>query len=170
MTCLIKGSNQRRCTSQTVQGLGSSGLGEPCTLKQGSAFGRTSNCKYPSRSFRTISPQRSRGRSFPTERTTSSQWPSGIMSTLDGHEARQAPFRGRLGFPTQAVTKAGKEEESGADPIAGAACKGTSTRGTRNSSQPATYLSYPRSYPAISAEKQRSFHQVASGACLHGSC
>ena len=28
----------------------------------------------------------------------------GILSTLDGHEARQAPFRGRLGFRTQAVT------------------------------------------------------------------
>ena len=27
MTCLIKGSNQRHCTGQTVQGLGSSGLG-----------------------------------------------------------------------------------------------------------------------------------------------
>lgn len=38
------------------------------------------------------------------EGTTSSQWPSGILSTLDGHEARQAPFRGRLGFWTQAVT------------------------------------------------------------------
>ena len=31
--------------------------------------------------------------------------PSGILSTLDEHVARQAPLRGRLGFSTQAVTK-----------------------------------------------------------------
>ena len=53
-----------------------------------------------------MSMQHSKGRSFQTERTTISQWPSGILSTLDGHEARQAPFRGRLVFRTQAVTKA----------------------------------------------------------------
>ena len=29
----------------------------------------------------------------------------GILSTLDKHEARQAPLCGRLGFPTQAVIK-----------------------------------------------------------------
>ena len=50
--------------------------------------------------------QPSKGRSFQTKRTTSSQWPSGILSTLDGYEARQAPFRGRLGVRTQAVTHA----------------------------------------------------------------
>ena len=81
------------------------GIGEPWTLKQGSVFGRTSNWKYRSRSFGSISPQRRKGRSFPTERTMSSHRPSGILSTQDEHEARQAPFRGRLGFPAQAVTK-----------------------------------------------------------------
>ena len=30
----------------------------------------------------------------------------GILSTLDGHEACQAPFHGRLGFRMQAVTNA----------------------------------------------------------------
>ena len=39
---LIKGSNQRQLTGQTVAGLGSSGLAEPWTLYQGGAFGRTS--------------------------------------------------------------------------------------------------------------------------------
>ena len=53
--------------------------------------------------------QRSKGRSFQIEIMTSSQWPSGILSTLDGHEARQAPFRGSLVFRTQAVTKARRE-------------------------------------------------------------
>src|SRR6187399_1931722 len=106
MIFLRKGSNQRQRNGQTVAGLGSSGLAEPWTLYQGGAFGRTSNWKYHSRSFVTISKQRIKGRSFPTERTTSSQWPSGILSTLDGHEARQAPFRGVLGFRTQAVTNA----------------------------------------------------------------
>src|SRR3954468_18608151 len=53
-----------------------------------------------------IAASRALQRSFLTERTMSSQRPSRILSTLDGHEARQAPFRGRLGFRTQAVTKA----------------------------------------------------------------
>ena len=46
-----------------------------------------------------------KGTSFQTGRRTSSQWPSGILSTLDGHRARQAPVRGRLVFRTQGVTK-----------------------------------------------------------------
>ena len=45
------------------------------------------------------------------------------------------------------------------------------TQLTRGSSQHATCRSYTRSYPAISAEKQRCFHRAASaGACLDGSC
>ena len=112
--------------------------------------------------------QRSKGRSFQTERTMSSQWPSGILSTLDGHEARQAPFHGRLVFRTQAVTKARRGGKSGADPYSEAARKGSSARGTRRQS---TCRNYPRSYTAISAEKQRGFHLAASaGACLDGSC
>ena len=50
---------------QTVQVLGSLGLGEPWTLKQESAFGRTNNLKYWSRSFKSISLQRSKGRFVP---------------------------------------------------------------------------------------------------------
>ena len=46
------------------------------------------------------------GTLFQTKRRMSSQWPSGILSTLDGHEARQAPFHGRLGLRTQGVTNA----------------------------------------------------------------
>src|SRR3990170_6090564 len=70
-TCLLKGSNQRHCTGQIVQGLGSSGLGELWTKKQGSVVGRTSNLQYPSRSFRKQSRQRGKGCSFPTERRAS---------------------------------------------------------------------------------------------------
>ena len=120
--------------------------------------------------------QRSEGRSFQTGRRTSSQWPSGILSTLDGHEARQAPFRGRLVFRTQGVTNPREEEETRAGPTAGAARKGNeargTTKGTRSSrSQQTTCRSFPRSYPAISAEKQRGFHRAASaGACFDGSC
>src|SRR4051812_22839085 len=116
MIWLIKESKQRQLTGQTIAGLGSSGLAEPWTLYQGSAFGRMSNWKYQSRGFSTISKQHSKGRSFQTERTTSSQWPSGIMSTLDGHEARQAPFHGRLGFRTQAVTNARRGGRKGSRP------------------------------------------------------
>src|SRR3989337_4599444 len=75
-TCLLKGSSQRHCTGQIVQGLGSSGLGELWTQKQGSVFGRTSNLQYPSRSFRTISRQCRKGRSFPHERGRSRKSPS----------------------------------------------------------------------------------------------
>src|SRR5215216_404377 len=109
MTYLLKGSNQRHCTGQTIQGLGSSGLGELWTQKQGSVIGRTSNLQYPSRSFRNISPQRRKGLSFPTERRTSWLRPSGILSTLDEHEAHQAPFRGWLGSPAVVVTRAERE-------------------------------------------------------------
>src|SRR3954466_3040085 len=64
----------------------------------------------------------------------------------------------------------GEEEESAADPTAGAARKGTSVRGTRSKSQQTNCRSFPRSYPAISAEKQRGFHRAASaGACLDSS-
>ena len=110
--------------------------------------------------------QHSKGRSFQTGRRTSSQWPLGILSILDGHEARQAPFRGRFVFRTQGLQNPGEEEETGAEPTAGAARKGTKARGTRSRSQQTTC----RSYPAISAEKQRGFHQadLAAGAFLHG--
>lgn len=70
--------------------------------------------RIPSRGFMSISIKRIKGRSFQTERRTSSQWPSRILSTLDRHEARQAPFRGKLGFQTQGVPMPGEEEESGA--------------------------------------------------------
>ena len=43
--------------------------------------------------------QRSKGRLFLTERTTSSHRPSAILRTLDGHEARQTPLRRKVGFP-----------------------------------------------------------------------
>ena len=120
--------------------------------------------------------QCSEGCSFQTGRRTSSQWPLGILSTLDGHEARQAPFRGRLVFRTQGLQNPGEEEETRAGPTAGAARKGNGARGTRRGtrssrSQQTTCRSFPRSYPAILAEKQRGFHRAASaGACLDGSC
>ena len=44
-------------------------------------------------------------------------------------------------------------------------------RGTRSKSWQTYCRSLPRSYPAISAQKQRGFHRAASaGACLDGSC
>ena len=43
------------------------------------------------------------GKFFSDREKTSSQWPSGILSTLDGHEAHP-PFHGRLGFRMQTVT------------------------------------------------------------------
>ena len=107
-TCLQEGSHQRHGTGHHVQRLGSSGLGEHWTPKQGSALGRTKNWTYRYKGFGTYSPKRRQGRSLPTERTTSSQRPSVIRSTQDEHGARQAPFRGSMDFPTQAVTKAGK--------------------------------------------------------------
>ena len=64
-----------------------------------------------------------------------------------------------------------EEEETGAEPTAGAARKGNGARGTRSRSQQTTCRSFPRSYPAISAEKQRGFHRAAlAGACLDGPC
>ena len=120
--------------------------------------------------------QRSEGRSFQTGRRTSSLWPFGILSTLDGtRHARlhfvEGWFSGRRGLQNPQ-----EEEETGAGPTAGAARKGNgargSRRGTRSSrSQQTTCRSFPRSYPAISAEKQRGFHRAASaGTCLDGSC
>ena len=115
--------------------------------------------------------QRSKGRSFQTEITTSSQWPSGILSTLDGHEGRQAPFCGRLVFRTQGVTKPTRGGRNWSRANCRRCTKGNGARGTRSRSQQTTCRSFPRSYPAISAENQRGFHRAASsGACLDGSC
>ena len=76
----------------------------------------------------------------------------------------------KAGFPGRRLQMPGEEEESGVDPTAGAARKGTGARGTRSRSQQTTCRSFPRNYPAISAEKQRGFHRAAStGACLDNS-
>jgi hypothetical protein len=63
-------------------------------------FGRKLNLKDPSQSFRKQSRQHKKGGSFPTERRTSCQRPSGILNTLDEHEAHQAPFHGSMGLLT----------------------------------------------------------------------
>ena len=81
------------------------GVGELWTLKQGSDVGQTSNLQHSSQSFRQQSRQHRKGHLFLIERTTSSHRPSGILSTLEEHDACQAPLCGRLGFPTQVVTK-----------------------------------------------------------------
>ena len=90
-----------------------------------------------------------------------------------------APRRGRGGARGGADHnngEVGEEEETRAGPTAGAARKGNGSRGTRRGtrssrSQQTTCRSFPRSYPAISAEKKRGFHRAAlAGACLNGSC
>ena len=75
----------------------------------------------------------------------------------------------KAGFPDAGGYKSQeRRKKNGADPNSEAARKGSSARGTRRQS---TCRNYPRSYPAISAEKQRGFHRAASaGACLDGSC
>jgi hypothetical protein len=62
--------------------------------------------QHPSKSLRTQSRKWRKGGSIPTERRTSYQRPSGILNTLDEHEAHQAPFRGFMGFPATVVIKA----------------------------------------------------------------
>src|SRR6187200_3011337 len=63
-----------------------------------------------------------------------------------------------------------QEEENGDDRNPGAAGQSTSDRGTGSRSGK-NCRSFPRSYPAISAEKQRGFHRAASAeACLDGYC
>ena len=78
----------------------------------------------------------------------------------------------KVGFPDVGGYKSQeRRKKNAADPNAGATSKGTSDRGMRSKSQQMNCRSFPRSYPAISAEKQRGFHRAASaGACLDGSC